>query len=608
MCVAWVARVQQLADHIGWEAFHHLLSLSFVIFISRSTFRKVRKFRKEMNFALLLGAGAGLTWLSSDPTSVGEDTDDNAQTIRGIVSKITKNTRTKRRVSERPAHKDYPHTKHATRGEGDGDEEEIEGDGYVNSKREFKGIATDLVNQSFLAQKPDVFRFLRLVIDTHVAALKIYAESKDIKSDQLRFVYKGGNVLRIVASEFLIELPGHASDLVNDFYMPFFQRSDADFSIYIDPKLKNFEEVHQDLTQLTWLLQEHIRERMTANPHRYFEFFRLNTSTQTSILEGFIKALNGAESLKDPTNEMFYNSTAEGVRFEDVTAGLPPWGGSREVDTFISFADEKDHSEGTVTYIPRPDLTHYLRIQYNTALEFGKVDEMASFNLVRTKVIFSIRFKNELGVSSVMGLGGELIDVSLPKKADSGLSHFFDTPGAVDQYELKHNGKSLKFLGYSLAFLIDDLDLILFIRSEHPWDDRKYVKRLNRLFYMCFVETFVTFDGNTERKRYIKELCDRVVTKAFKTDLSQRTDRFITKWKDKGPPGFNRFAKRFADVAVAETDPNFTEYREFVDLVQRNCITVLTAFKNIGQFCTKGSALSEQRIYEGNFNALVRGE
>jgi hypothetical protein len=559
-----------------------------------------------MDIALLLGTGAGLTWLTSDPNETEETEnpdEDSAQSLHVIVNQVIKDPKTKRRISERPKADDYPHT---TSHHSDQDEEEIEGEKYVNPQREFKSITTDLVNHHFLSQKPDIFRFLRLVIDTHTKAIEIYAQLKEIKPDRLRFVYKGGNVLRIVASEFLIELPGHASDLVNAFYMPYFKRSDADFSIYIDPKLKNFEEVHTEVTQLTWLLQQNIRERIAARPYRYFEYFRLNEASQKRIMETYLIHLNGADSLSDPTNDRFYQGAFEGVRFEDITAGLPPWGNSEDVDTFIAFADDK--KQDTVTFVPRPDLTHYMRIQYNTALEFGEPGEKAAFNLVRTKMIFATRFKDESSRSSVVKLGGELIDVSIPKKADSGLSHFFDTPSAVDQYELKHNGKSLRFLGYSLSFLIDDLDLILFVRSEKPWHDKKYVKRLNRLFYLCFVQTFIKFDSNTARRNYLTEFCNRVVTKAYEPDLKKRADLFIAKWKDKGPEGFNRFAKRIADTSVPETNADITDYREFVDLVQRNCITVLTALKNIGQFCTKGSALSEQRIYEGSFNALVPGE
>jgi len=562
-----------------------------------------------MNIALLLGAGAGLTWLTGDPSDEADEADEFTN-LKRIVDRVMKNPKTKRREIEPYNASEFPSTssRFSTRGEGDQDQEEIEGKEYVNPKQELKAITTDLVNRKFLSQKADIFRFLRLVIDTHMKAIEIYVALKELKPAQVRFVYKGGNVLRIVANEFLIELPGYASELVNEFYMPYFKRSDADFSIYIDPKLKNFDEVHTELTQLTWLLQQNIRERMLVKPNLYFEYFRLNKYEQTRILESYLEELNTSDTLNDPTNERFYQGEFEGVRFEDVTAGLPPWGNSQDIDTFIAPADEK--SNDTVTFVPRPDLTHYLRIQYNTALEFGegKGEEKASFNLVRTKMIFAVRFKNEDGASSVVKIGGELIDVSLPKKADSGLPHFFDTVGAVDMYELRYKNKSLRFLGYSIAFLIDDLDLILFIRSDKPWHDKKYVKRLNRLFYMCFVETFVKFGSNTERRNYLAELCARVVTKAYHSDLKKRADRFVVKWKDEGPEGFNRFVKRFADTAIPKTDPEFSEYQEFVDLVQQNCITVLKAFKNIGQFCTVGAKLPEERIYEGNFNALVPGE
>ena len=562
-----------------------------------------------MNIALLLGAGAGLTWLTGNPNDTREESDE-IMNLKDLVQMVIKNPKTKRRLSEPYNASEFPSTtsRHSTRGEGESDQEEIEGKEYVNPKQELKAITTDLVNRKFLSQKADIFRFLRLVIDTHMKAIEIYVALKELKPNQVRFVYKGGNVLRIVANEFLIELPGYASELVNDFYMRYFKRSDADFSIYIDPKLKNFEEVHTDLTQLTLLLQQNIRERILAKPNLYYEYFRLNEYEQTLILESYLKELNASDTVQDPTNEQFYQGEFEGIRFEDRTAGLPPWGNSQDVDTFISPASGA--SKDTITFVPRPDLTHYMRIQYNTALEFGAggAEEKASFNLVRTKMIFAVRFKREDGSSRVVKIGGELIDVSLPKKADSGLAHFFDTPNAIDNYELRFKDKSLRFLGYSIAFLIDDLDLILFIRNEKPWNDRKYVKRLNRLFYMCFVETFVKFGSNTERRNYMRELCEKVITQAYEPDLKKRGDSFVAKWKKKGPEGFNRFAKRFTDIAIPKTDPDFSEYQEFVELVQQNCIVVLKAFKTIGQFCTVGANLPEERIYEGNFNALIPGE
>jgi len=76
-----------------------------------------------------------------------------------------------------------------------------------------------------LADESDVFNFLKLVIQTHTDAIAMYiARKKNIKPTQVRFIYKGGNVLRIVASEFLVELPGYAADTINDFYMQIFKR------------------------------------------------------------------------------------------------------------------------------------------------------------------------------------------------------------------------------------------------------------------------------------------------------------------------------------------------------------------------------------------------
>lgn len=563
-----------------------------------------------MNLALLFGTGATLTWLTSRTKNEQSDIENeqsdietvyenDAQSLKQMVQQVLNGqVDAPRKISSDPIPS-------AVKGETLADEEEIEGEEYINPKISFKSITTDLVNKTFLAKKGDVFRFLRLVIDTHVKALKHYKLAKGLEPTQIQFVYKGGNVLRIVANEFLVELPGHASDIIDKYYMPYFRRSDADFSIYIDPKLKHFQKIHSDLTQLTYLLQQHIRERIMANPHKYFEFYRLNEETQLEILNVYLKTLNESEGLTNPTNERFYGGFFKGVKFEGLKVGeQTPDGTSQAPDMIITSTKGKK----TLTYIPDDTVLHSLRIQYNTSLEFGEGKEIAAFHLVRTKIMFLTLFITETGKQQEISFGGELIDVGLPKQKDSALSHFFNTPGAIDRYELKHNGESLRFLGYTLQFLIDDLDLILFRRSDmKPWKDTKYIKRINRLFYLCFVQLFMVFESNALRKRYMKDFCERVATKALKSNLKSRVNKLTKKYK-KQPVGFNNLAERIAESAIPITDAEFIDYREFVDLLQQNCITVLTAFKNIGQFCSKGSTLSEKRIYQGTFNSLIPGE
>lgn len=565
--------------------------------------------------ALLLSAGVGVALFSTPTTK--DDLEEDSDTIARIVRAVTLTTTQTKRKTESPDYRKYDYEEYETKGETPDDEEEVEGPEYVNPKRELKAITTDLVNRNFLARKSDVFHFLRLVIQTHTDALDMYAARKGLKPTQVRFVYKGGNVLRIVASEFLVELPGYATDTINDFYMGFFKRSDADFSIYIDPSLKNFDEIHHELTLLTWQLQRYIRAQITAAPHKFFEYFRLNTESKRQVLTRYLKELNAAEALRDPSNDRFYGASFEEVAFEGLSSSADSRiEDTRDADTFIV-----PKSDNTVTFSPEPDQLHYLRIQYNTALEFssGK-GHQASFILVRTKVIFDTTMKlDNGGLEQHLKIGGELIDVSLPRQNDTGLKDFFHglkkNGDVLDHYELRYseNGggdsseEKLRFQGYSLNWLINDLDYVLFVSAAKPWDDTKYVKRLSRLFYLCFVQTFVRFESNVKRRDYLAEFCKRVATKAREKDIGARVKRFSEKWGEANL-GFNKLAARVAEVAVGPDDPHYTDYVDFVEHLQKNCVIVLRAFRNIGQFCGRKNPLPETRIYEGDFSALVRGD
>lgn len=102
-----------------------------------------------------------------------------------------------------------------------------------------KGVATDFVVNEFFHEDETLYRFMTQVYTTFERALAIYGQKTGIPPQKLLFLYKGGNILRIISREFLIELPASASRNINDFYSAFFKRSDADFSIYLDPSVKD---------------------------------------------------------------------------------------------------------------------------------------------------------------------------------------------------------------------------------------------------------------------------------------------------------------------------------------------------------------------------------
>lgn len=546
---------------------------------------------------MLLGTGAALTWFSSGESAIQDErpvlSETHTSSINEIVSEV---------VSGRfraPNYRDYEH--HVVGGlRGDTEDDDEEAD-FVNPKREFKSITTDVVNRHFLKNKSNVFEFLKIVIGTHIHAIDLYTAQKDMDRGSIRFFYKGGNVLRIIASEFLIEMPGHAHEAINAFYMPYFRRSDADFSINIDPKLSNFEEVHRDMTNLTWLLQQYIRDRMAAQPWVFFDFYRLNRAARHEILEEYLQALNESDTLRDETSDLFFGGEFLGVRFEGVSTGNDPTLPSKDADKFIVF----NKARKTVVFEPEPSESSSFRIQYNTALDFGEGYHHASFHLVRTKIIFSVLFRNNVGEQTPLRLGGELIDVAIPTRDDSKMSDFFEKKGAIQAYELRYGDRELQFMGSSLDYLVDDLIYILWEVREYPWDDNKYRKRLNRLFYLSFVQLFIQLEGNRQRAATLKDFCQRVVRgdKASARKFVKKNEKRLGK-----KSGFLALGRLIPRTQVSRDNVNHADWLKFMEYVEENCVVLLSSFRDIGGFCSRSNVVEEKRIYDGQFSALVRDE
>src|ERR1700677_4085661 len=115
-------------------------------------------------------------------------------------------------------------------------------DEYVDKNRELQSVLTEFVVNEFFPLEHDTEQFIKLVFGTFDEALKLYRQKMGIdRENQLFFVYKGGNILRYALYETMHEIGGKVSDEIEAYYKDVFKKSDADFSIYIDPHLKDYD-------------------------------------------------------------------------------------------------------------------------------------------------------------------------------------------------------------------------------------------------------------------------------------------------------------------------------------------------------------------------------
>ena len=103
---------------------------------------------------------------------------------------------------------------------------------YEDIDKNIKNILTDFVNENFLKYNENQLYLLDLIYTVLTPFLKKY---------KLKLVYKGGNVMRLISNnlrEYLSPIP---NDIIYDVFRPFLQQSDNDFSIYINPNIKNYD-------------------------------------------------------------------------------------------------------------------------------------------------------------------------------------------------------------------------------------------------------------------------------------------------------------------------------------------------------------------------------
>ena len=68
---------------------------------------------------------------------------------------------------------------------------------------------------------------------TKVTPSETYIYQKNLPPNSINFIFKGGNILKLVVETYINELPGNVRTEIKDFINKNFNKSDADFQINI---------------------------------------------------------------------------------------------------------------------------------------------------------------------------------------------------------------------------------------------------------------------------------------------------------------------------------------------------------------------------------------
>lgn len=363
----------------------------------------------------------------------------------------------------------------------------------LDKNKEVTDIGTEIVNKLFFSTPDTLFDFLKLVYGNVDKVLEKYRSEKNLDDRAVFIVYKGGNVLRMVANRIFRLVPEDAKSLLKDFYEGYFQRSDNDFSIYIDEKRLGklqFDNVYDEINELVYEELNHIRDTLVANPKKYFAFFRLTPGEASRELKEYFSKLNTLEAVKDSSNSKWFK--AQFTQLQLLGNRAVP---SIECDYGGGQYDYKFEIKGQkIIGTPLSEKPNWIVNSDNQTIEFpwgSDSSKGAKFSLLRSKVAFEY-FINKDGKLQRRIVPAELADLTVVHRDDDNVREFLDHYAQnVSEYNIysKSLDETLKIQAYSLAYLSNDLRSILFDTYDRPWNiGPKYAKRINRLFFLSATE------------------------------------------------------------------------------------------------------------------------
>jgi len=241
----------------------------------------------------------------------------------------------------------------------------------MSKKKIYNDVITDLVTNEILKTKTQNLKFLKLIFDTFNEAIKIYNQQNGYSDKDILFVFKGGNVLRFITTNIIDELPGIVSNEIKKNYDKHFTKSDADFSIIINPDLPTFEKIREDLKFISYHLLDYIRNTIMENIDEYFYTYVINEKTKLKL---FNKTL---EKLNKLSEKQFLSLTHNDITYGEKHNFIP----QIRQDFYITSNDD-------VNILKKIRLSNNndMYISINDTLKFKSDNYTAHYDLIRMKM------------------------------------------------------------------------------------------------------------------------------------------------------------------------------------------------------------------------------
>lgn len=388
---------------------------------------------------------------------------------------------------------------------------------YLDKDQEIKDLGTDIVVKKFFNTPETLFNFVNLVYGNIDNALKSYRKNNNLENRAIFLVFKGGNVLRMLANGVFDLLPPKARDLLKAEYAQYFKRSDADFSVYVDEKKLrdlNYDKVLGEVSDLVFLELNKIREIIKKDPQKYFNLMQVKSDFGMKELSSFFDQLKNLNAIKDKDNEKWFNAKFTQLQFGDFLASP---GIKCDYKGRYDYKYRIVNNKMVETKLSEKPDWIYNTDNRTIELPVGSdPNNTVKFFLLRSKVAFEYTYEKD-GVLTRKPIGGELIDVSLPHRKDFRLREFLDNyDKEIAKYTLISPlaaEEKITINSYSPAGLAQDLQMMILEQFDRPWHGGpKYTKRVNRFFFMAILEMLYDYGlESVEAQKYLSDVKEKII-------------------------------------------------------------------------------------------------
>jgi hypothetical protein len=494
---------------------------------------------------------------------------------------------------------------------------------YVDYNRDLKDFGTAFVVEEFFRTKDTLFNFIKAVYGTIDNALKDYRAKNNLDDDSMYFLFKGGNVLRIVANQVFYLLPPEARELLSKTYGENFKRSDADFSVFVDETKLNgldYETVMNELSVLTYRALNKLRQDFSTEPQKYFNFLQLKTAYAEEELDAYYKRLKNIAAVLNKDNINWFGAKFIQLQLLNEHSKSPLRCAYEGQFDYLYTLDP--NKAGFIIGDPLTDRPNWIMNSINKTLQWTVGDfpkKLVKFYLLRSKVQFEYSYE-KAGVLIRKPIGGELIDVSFPHRDDFRLRHFLNNKDPmIATYNLALNagGENFTIKAESLRGLARDLYEVVFEQFSRPWEASKYVKRINRLFFLAITDILISYGtGSVRGKIYLYELKENVISVIKKlftaesnkeiTDLINRLNRTTEDLSKDWPDMFTAnlmwrgIAKLVSDELWLKPKENDRkEFESFLNVIESN-LEIIDKINNMPSY-----KVNQEDIYNVTMDSLI---